>query len=187
MKQVYENKRFEKQSFTDLTSDEYYDCHFVQCDFSNLLCNSAEFHQCSFESCNISMTAFEHSIFQKVKFSDCKIMGIDFGKCAKYNFSVHFDKCLLKYTLFLKNDLKNTVFAKCSIIECNFLEVNLQKASFADCDLSESIFEQANLEGADFSSARNYCINPEKNRVKKAQFALPEAIGLLQHLGIVIR
>lgn len=187
MKQVYENIRFEKQSFTDLSSDEYYDCLFVQCDFSNSLCTSAEFHQCLFDGCNISMSNFEHCIFKKAQFIDCKIMGVDFGKCAKYNFSLQFDKCFIKYTLFFKNDLKNTVFKRCTIHECNFLEVNLQKASFVDCDLSESIFEQANLEGADFLSARNYCIHPEKNRLKKAQFSMPEAVGLLQHLGIILQ
>jgi hypothetical protein len=49
-----------------------------------------------------------------------------------------------------------------------------------------AIFSQTNLEKADFTTAFNYQIDPEQNRMKKARFS-PEGIaGLLVKYKIVI-
>jgi uncharacterized protein YjbI with pentapeptide repeats len=93
---------------------------------------------------------------------------------------------MLNYSLFFKNDLKNTVFKKCQLQEASFMECDLTAAKFIDCDLDKTIFDRVNLEKADFSTARNYSINPAINRVKKAKFSLPDVVGLLSYLDIVI-
>jgi hypothetical protein len=43
-----------------------------------------------------------------------------------------------------------------------------------------------NLEKADFSTAKNYTIDAENNKLKKAIFSLPEVIGLLSKYDIII-
>jgi len=48
------------------------------------------------------------------------------------------------------------------------------------------MFVKTNLMNADFSEAINYNIDVRLNEVKKAIFTLPDAINLLQHLGIQI-
>ena len=55
-----------------------------------------------------------------------------------------------------------------------------------ECDLDKAIFDRANLEKADFSTSRNYTINPEINRLKKTKFSMPDVVGLLSHLDIVL-
>ncbi len=68
----------------------------------------------------------------------------------------------------------------------SFLEANLTSAMFVRCDLSKTIFERSNLEKADFTSSRNYSINPETNKLKKTKFSLPDVVGLLDNLDIII-
>ena len=44
----------------------------------------------------------------------------------------------------------------------------------------------ANLEKADFRTAAHYSINPENNKIKKAKFAMPWVLGLLDKYNIEI-
>lgn len=67
-----------------------------------------------------------------------------------------------------------------------FAECDLKKSVFDECDLDRAVFKQANLENADFMTAYNYSINPERNRMKNARFALPGVIGLLDQYDIII-
>jgi len=39
---------------------------------------------------------------------------------------------------------------------------------------------------ADFASAVRYDIDPQTNKIKKAKFSLPEAVGLLKGFAITI-
>lgn len=70
--------------------------------------------------------------------------------------------------------------------EVDFTEADLSISTFDHCDLSNAKFEKTNLEKADFTTAYNYTIDPEINRIKKARFAIPEVIGLLSKYDIVI-
>ena len=49
-----------------------------------------------------------------------------------------------------------------------------------------AVFDGTNLEGADLSSAVNYIIHPDRNRLKKARFSESGLAGLLAHAGIII-
>ncbi len=80
--------------------------------------------------------------------------------------------------------LQHTIFKNCLLKEVDFSESDLHKAQFENCDLMGAVFRQTNLQGADFSSAKNYMIDPQFNRIKKAKFSLPEAASLLVGLGI---
>jgi fluoroquinolone resistance protein len=52
--------------------------------------------------------------------------------------------------------------------------------------LAGATFDNTNLEKADFTTAFNYLIDPDTNRIKKAKFALPGVLALLNKHDIVI-
>jgi fluoroquinolone resistance protein len=186
VRKLLEDTTFEKYNAAEGYNHEFSECTFVNCDFSNADFSAAELTECKFISCNLSMAKLENTVLNQVHFSNCKILGVDFSKCSKFLFSVSFEGCILNYSLFFKNDLKSTRFNKCQLNEASFVETNLTMAKFMDCELDKAVFDRANLEKADFSTSRNYAINPEINKLKKARFSLPDVVGLLSHLDIVI-
>lgn len=82
--------------------------------------------------------------------------------------------------------MKNCSFSGSKIKECQFTNTLLNGADFCDVDLSGSIFHHCDLSKADFSTATNYDIDPLTNKIKKAQFSLPEAAGLLRGFDILL-
>jgi uncharacterized protein YjbI with pentapeptide repeats len=66
------------------------------------------------------------------------------------------------------------------------VEADLMGADFQGSDLNGAIFENTILEKADFRHAKNFIIDPETNRIKKAKFALDGLPGLLQKYGIEV-
>ncbi|MEK2646303.1 pentapeptide repeat-containing protein [Bdellovibrio sp. BCCA] len=70
--------------------------------------------------------------------------------------------------------------------KANFSGANLQKSSFQSSLLTGASFANANLEKADFRNAKNYFIDPRFVKMKEAQFSFPEAIVLLQALGVLV-
>ena len=71
------------------------------------------------------------------------------------------------------------MFNICKLIEVDFTEAVLNGAIFDNCDLSRAIFAQTDLEKADFTTALNFNIDPEQNRIKKARFSKDGLAGLL--------
>lgn len=186
VKNIFDDQTFDKFDISQGLNHEFTNCTFQGCDFSNESFSAAELTDCTFVSCNLSMTTLENTMLNNVKFIDSKVMGIDFSKCSKFLFSVSFEKCVLNFSVFFKNDLKNTVFKECILQEISFIETNLNSAKFIDCDLTRATFDRTNLEKADLSTSRNYIINPEINKLKKTKFSMPNVLGLLSHLDIEI-
>jgi uncharacterized protein YjbI with pentapeptide repeats len=183
----------EEQKFTGVdfsnrkTYDTEYDnCIFQNCDFSNSDFSDNDFVDCQFENCNFALTKFAGSGLKSVHFADCKLVGINFDVCSDFLFSVGFKNCVLDYSSFYSKKLKKTKFVACSLREVDFTSADLSETVFERCDLTMAIFSQTNLEKADFTTAFNYQIDPEQNRMKKARFS-PEGIaGLLVKYKIVI-
>jgi hypothetical protein len=46
------------------------------------------------------------------------------------------------------------------------------------------VFNQSNLEKVDFRTSKNYAIDPENNRIKRAKFSYPDVLGLLDKYDI---
>ena len=82
--------------------------------------------------------------------------------------------------------LKGSRFTACSLVEADFSGTDLSKALFGDSDLAGAVFDDTKLEGADLRDARNFIIDPEKNRIKGALFALHGLPGLLMRYGIKV-
>ncbi len=180
---VFKSEDFSRKSFA---GEHYTHCTFHSCNFSEALLRNAQFCTCRFEECNFSLAKFEGSRLQEVQFNHCKVVGAEFFKCAKTFFSASFKKSILLYCNFSDLNLKGTTFSASKLKECYFTNTCLCEASFADVDLSGSTFHNADLSKADFSSAFNYDIDPRTNKIKKAKFSLPEAIGLLRGFEITL-
>lgn len=82
--------------------------------------------------------------------------------------------------------MKNASFCGSKVKESHFTNTLLNSADFGDVDLSGTVFHNSDLSKADFSRAMNYNVDPMTNKIKKAKFSLPEAVGLLRGFDITI-
>ena len=82
--------------------------------------------------------------------------------------------------------MKKTSFIDCSLKEVDFTSADLSMAAFINCDLLNAIFMQTILEKADFRTARNYYLDPERNKIKNAKFSHFGALGLLAKYNIEV-
>ena len=171
---------------TDYSVSEFYNCRFEGCTFSPDNHIGNEFHDCVFYNCDCSLMAVDDCIFDNVIFEECRLSGINFGKINHFLFAVSFIYSILDYTVFEKNNLKDTSFTRCSIKEACFIDSTLRSAKFDECDLYKTLFDRSNIEKADFTSSKNYFIDLDKNKIKGARFSLPEAANLLLKYDIEI-
>ncbi|MDQ6813405.1 MAG: pentapeptide repeat-containing protein, partial [Bacteroidota bacterium] len=106
--------------------------------------------------------------------------------CNDFLFSATFENCQIDYSSFYKKKMKKALFENCSLKEVDFTEADLAGAVFKNCELYQAIFNQTILEKADFRTARNYSLDPELNKIRKAKFSYPDVTGLLSKYGIEI-
>ncbi len=185
---LHEEETFDGIDYTEKKwpKTECIDCIFINCNFSKAIISNCDFIGCRFTTCNVSLAVMENTGLKDCVFTGCKLMGVDFGKCSDFLFSVSFDNCPLDYCSFFRKKMKKTIFRHCSIKEADFTETDLSLAVFDHCDLQHTVFVQANLEKADFRTGRNYAFDPEQNRIKKARFSAEGVIGLLSKYNIEI-
>lgn len=181
--QVFEKVDGARQAFA---KGEYEYCIFRGCDLSNCDLSQSRFLDTEFIDCNLSNAVISNTSFQQVVFNNCKLLGLQFDQCSGFGFAASFNNCQLNHSTFYKMKLSGSGFTNCSLVETDFTDAELKKVLLQHCDLHLAIFENTNLEGADIRSSINYIINPETNRIKGAQFSLPDVIGLLSHYNIQI-
>ena len=92
----------------------------------------------------------------------------------------------MNFSNFSSCKIKKTVFKNSELQEADFTACDLSGAVFDNCVLQRAVFDNTNLEKADFRTAVNYCIDPEKNRIKGAKFSIAGLPGLLGKYGIEI-
>jgi uncharacterized protein YjbI with pentapeptide repeats len=97
-----------------------------------------------------------------------------------------FFDCDLSYSSFAHIDFSQGKIVRCKAHEVYFWETNLTQADFSGTDFQDTQFKDSNLTKADFSTAHSYAISPNANILKEAKFSLPEAVSLLNHLGILL-
>ncbi|TPE45536.1 pentapeptide repeat-containing protein [Pontibacter mangrovi] len=165
---------------------EYENCVFDGCIFLNADLSGLVFIDCEFRNCDASMATLRDTAFREVQFAGCKLLGLHFEDCNKFLLSVRFQDCQLNLSSFYKTSLKGTTFSNCSLREADFAGADLTGATLSSCDLANATFDQTILEKADLRTAYNYQIDPESNRIRKAKFSLPEAVGLLHKYDISI-
>lgn len=174
------------QSPDELELANYENCSFQSCVLANGDFSNIKFSDCTFKQCDLSMAVLEKTAFQNVTFIDCKLLGIAFEHCNPLLLAMRFEQCQLNFSSFFEQQLKGTLFKDCQLHEVDFSQANLSKAQFVKCDLQDATFDQTVLEQADFSSAFNYRIDPENNRIKRARFAPSGLAGLLKKYDIVV-
>ncbi len=115
------------------------------------------------------------------------MLGFHFENCDQLGLTFRFENCQLDHSSFYQVKLNHTVFLKTSLREVDFTETDLRNTVLDECDLLNATFEYTNLERANLSSALNYSIDPESNRIKGAKFSLPSVVGLLNKYQIEIQ
>ncbi len=165
--------------------DELSGYHFKELDLTDAELKSAVFIDCKFERCNLANVSVLNVVLRGVVFEDCNLMGINWSEARK-NGDFHFLGCKLDYGCFQAMDMRGARFENCSIREADFSDTNLAKANFRGSLLTATSFVKANLEKADFREAREYFMDPRFVKMKEAKFSFPEAVALLQALGIEV-
>ncbi len=160
--------------------------HFVGCDLSEVNLSGLRFEDCLFERCNLTNARLGGAALHNVAFADCKLLGLNFGACQDMLFGVHFDLCQLRYASFAGKKLAGMRFGQCSLAEVDFTNADLSGVVFVGCDLAQAIFHDTQLVGTDFTTATNFSIDPEANRLTGARFALAGLPGLLDKYGLVV-
>lgn len=114
------------------------------------------------------------------------MIGFPFNECNSFLLELDFKDCNLSLASFYQLNIKNTSFNSCNLESVDFTETNATAASFMNSNLEKAIFENSNLEKADFTTAKDYTISPEKNKLKAAKFSKNGLIGLLSMYGIKV-
>lgn len=195
--QLFARGSYVGEVFTGLDAEEalfagveFEDCQFQRCRFPSSTFRGCAFVNCAFESCDLSLLKVPGSRLTSARFSDCKLIGVDWCEASSLSgltTSMDFTRCVLSYAFFVKLDLTGARFEECEAREADFTGATLQRASFVRSDLEGAKFLETDLREADFTGAHGYIIDPTRNKVKKARFALPEAIGLLKVFGVVVK
>ena len=184
-----EQQLFSKEDYseTPLPKGEYYNCNFRNCNFAESDLSEIRFSDCSFAGCDLSNVIVVKSSFQETSFKECKMLGFRFDSCDQLGMTVRFDNCMLDHASFYQVKLNHTVFKSTTLREVDFSEADLRNAILDQCDLLNATFDHSNLERANLSTALNYSIDPENNRIGGAKFSMPEVMGLLSKYSIVIQ
>jgi uncharacterized protein YjbI with pentapeptide repeats len=123
---------------------------------------------------------------KQVSFKNSKLLGVNFGECNPFLFSVSFEDCFLHLAGFYRLKMKSTKFKNCNLKEADFTETDLTSAIFENCEFISAVFEKTILEKADLRTSQNFSIDPELNRIKKARFSVNNIQGLLDKYNIEI-
>lgn len=186
--QFIQDKTFIKQDFTasPLPKAEYDNCTFTGCIFDGADISGIIFTECEFDGCNLSMGQVKGTSLKNVGFTNCKMLGFNFQYCDPFLLEVSFTECILQLCSFYRLKLKNTAFSNCDLREADFTEADLTNAVLQDCELRGAVFQNTVLEKADLRTARNYSIDPDTNRIKKAKFSKDGIAGLLDKYQVII-
>src|ERR1035437_57555 len=188
MEKNHENKVFEKVNFAnkELKNATFEKCTFTNCDFANSNLSSNTFNECCFDGCNMGMAKLNKTKLTHIRFVNCKLIGINFYECTDFLFSANFDNCLLDYTSFAGKKMPKVKFINSSLKEANFSNSDLSESIFENCNLEGTIFNKSILNKADLTTAFNFSIDPEFNKIKKTKFSRSTIHGLLSKYDIVI-
>lgn len=170
-----------------LPKADYENCIFESCNFSDGYLDNQNFMECSFLECNLSNTNVANTQFKEVLFDHCKIMGVKFEDASDFLMDFTFEHCALQLSSFRALNLKKTRFLNCKLNEVDFTKTDLTASVFEKCDLERATFEHTILEKVDFTTAFNFNIDPEINRLKNAAFTLKELPKLLRKYQLQIK
>jgi len=180
--QVFHNFTYTKEK---LSEKEFEKCKFERVNLVECILEKCKFIDCVFTDCLLSACSPTGSSFVDLKFKNSKVTGVDFTK-AKSIRDLEFENCVLDYSNFSLLKLSKIKMVNCAAHEADFTEADLTEGDFSGTDFERSRFFKTILTRANFKGAVNYAIDVKNNAIKKAKFCLPEAVRLLDGLGIVL-
>ncbi|NQV05917.1 pentapeptide repeat-containing protein [bacterium] len=171
-----------------LQGSVFMECRFEACSFGETEFMDCRFVECTFVDTDLASASFAGSSFRAVTFERCRMTGVDWATAAWPGHplpgDIGFEECTLDMSSVLGAPLAGTSFDRCSARETDFSGADLSGSSFAGTDLTGAVFRGTDLRGADLRTARGYSIDVTHNRVAGMRVALPEAMSLLDGLGI---
>ena len=185
---LIEDRDFKGVDFAqqNLKTTTYERCTFVDCIFSKAVLTGFVFEECHFNNCDFSLAVITETAFRSVIFKGCKLLGLHFDSCHLFLLSMQFYNCQINLASFYKLKIKNTLFKDCNMQEVDFTEADLTSAKFDNCDLGAALFIYTILNKADLSTAYNYTLDPEINKLKKAKFSRQGLAGLLAKYDLIL-
>lgn len=170
---------------TDISRAELVHCSFKNCRSAGIIANGATFEGCRFIDCDFTNASILDTRFIDCTFTGCKLLGWKWPN-ARSPVSVSLQNCLCAESSFFGLQLKKLKATGCNFTNADFAEAKLTHVDLRDSDFSGARFHNTDLSHADFSTSRNYHIDARANTLQKAKFSLPEAVSLLEGLGITL-
>ena len=185
---LFIDQQYKKINFTEskLMLGEYESCTFNNCQFTNIELSNFSFTECEFTDCDLSGVKLNNTGLKDLNFLKCKILGVDFSPVNSFLLELNFDHCQLDLSSFYALKLKGIQFLNCQLKEVDFVDAELTGGKFHHCDLTLAIFENSILEKVDFSTAENFIIDPDLNRMNSAKFSSQHLHGLLEKHNLKI-
>jgi len=181
----YEDEVFDSLENLNTVSTEFISCQFNSLNLSDFSLEKSKFIECNFSKCNFSNASFNYSTLRDVYFSQCKLVGINWSQTNSLNM-LSFEECILNLSVFQQLNLKSLKAISSTLHEVDFSGSHMQQANFYQSDLEGAIFNECDLRQSDFRMAKNYSISPENSKVQGARFSMPQAMALLNSLGVII-
>lgn len=185
--QLFENLKLEKEIIKDC---KFSDCEFVNCTFDGCTLQGTVLLGCRFKKCSIINLAVSSSHMSHGEFFSCSFVGINWGDLmptGKFARPISsFQDCRFKFNTFNGIPLMKFDFSNSVIVDTMFADCTMAESNFSGCDLERTEFFQCDLKKANFRNARGYQIDITSCKVKGAAFSFPEAINLLNVLGVKI-
>lgn len=187
---TYSDELFERLKLggIQLESISFVDCSFAGCSMVEASMRSCRFQRCKFVGCDLSLVEIQDCEFISVEFEESKLVGLDWTRVRANQPTlgkpIKFKKSILNHSTFIGLNLKDTQVVDCTAHDVDFREADLSQVDLSGSDLQGSLFMDTNLSAADLRSARNYQIDPTRNKISGARFSLPEAMSLIYNLDI---
>lgn len=180
------------KTFTEIQSDgiaqtDFEACVFTGCDFSRCDFTGTAFIDCRFEHCNFGGAKINYVALRDVRFFDCDFSDVNFAMVDPLLFIISMTRCNLDRSKFYTLKMPRTMFTDCSFVAADFMKTDLTEVTFDNCDLHKAVFSDTIANKTDFLSSRNYVIDPERNKLKRAIFSEKGLRGLLAKYDLVIR
>lgn len=164
---------------------EFEECLFNKCIFINCKFERCKFLGCIFQECTLSAVNPSNSRFINVEFSISKVIGFDWTKAIEIE-GLKFSDCQVNYSNFRMLKLPGIQIVNCEAKDTDFIEADLSGGIFKHTDFENSQFFKANLSNADLRGAKNYYMDVRNTIFGKTKFSMPEVLGLLNGLDIII-
>nr|AKP45389.1 pentapeptide repeat domain protein [Cystobacter sp. Cbv34]QQZ45545.1 CysO [synthetic construct] len=169
----------------DLSGKEFERCTFRRCKLPESRWVRSRLEDCVFEGCDLLRMVPEKLALRSVTFKDTRLMGVDWSGLGTMP-DVQFEQCDLRYSSFLKLNLRKTRFVGCSAREANFIDVDLAESDFTGTDMPGCTMQGCVLTKTNFARSTNFIFDPKANQVKGTRVGVETAVALAQALGMVV-